>query len=67
MEYMLAVLSPKTERELPHDDWCGRRAASQCVVCNVVLAMHWLMIILSEWQGQLPGRPGRRHDCVRLI
>ncbi len=23
VEYMLAVLSPKTEQELPHDDWCG--------------------------------------------
>ena len=23
VEYLLAVLSPKTEHELPHDDWCG--------------------------------------------
>jgi hypothetical protein len=23
VEYFLAVLPPKTEQELPHDDWCG--------------------------------------------
>ena len=31
VEYLLAVLSPKTEHELPHDDWCGLRAALQCM------------------------------------
>ena len=29
IEYFLAVLPPKTEQELPHDDWCGRSSAHE--------------------------------------
>ena len=34
VEYFLAVLPPKTEQELLHDDWCGHPTAHICHACD---------------------------------